>query len=115
MGTIGATVPAWAAVPSAMRAAPVRRVASEGSEWLSPSGKIPTASPAASAACAASNTPAFRSTSDGSSWRRYTGIAHAERTNGPTSFSSNNGALARNRTGRSAAAVTSTGSTSEFG
>ena len=32
MGTIGATVPVCAAVPSAMRAAPVRRVASEGSE-----------------------------------------------------------------------------------
>ncbi len=48
-GTTGKAPPVRAAAPSAMRAAPVLSGTSDGSLWLVPSGKIPTASPPASA------------------------------------------------------------------
>ena len=67
---IGKAPPTSGAAPSAMRAAPVLSGVIDGSLCEIPSGKSPTASPAASAACTASNIVALRASLLGSSLAR---------------------------------------------
>ncbi len=114
IATIGKSCPRIAAAPIAMRAAPVLSGARRDAECVIPSGKIPTTSPAASAACTSRKESRFCESLVGSSCWRYTGTDPTAAMSHPISLSSKSGALVRKRTVRPAATTASAGSTSEL-
>ena len=103
-----------ASASSSTRAAPVRRVMSAGSGWLTPSGKIRIASPAPSAVLTARKVAALPEVSPPASWRRWTGSARAKARNGAMIGWRNSPDLASGRNPRGRAAISSMGSMSPF-